>query len=343
MVLPYGEGDIYHKYRPRKFEEVAGHNDIVKSLKNALISVHPSQSYLLTGASGTGKTTCARIMALSLNCEDRSKDGEPCLKCGPCTIISSRKCMDIIEKNAADHRGIDSVREISKSMSLMPMQVKNKVYILDEFHQTTKEAQTSLLKVLEEAPRNVFIILCTTHPNKILPPVKNMCQQFTFKPLRKAQMSSLIEEVIAYEGRVIGKNIVSAIAESAEGSPRKALVTLQQVFQLDKISIDSVSNIVNTETEDPGIMKLCFAVGNKPWPDIMSIYKDVKTSGAPAIGMIMAGYLRNQLIGAKDKNKARVLASKLELFIVPFAENKLGENQLVLSLYKCHNFAAGRF
>lgn len=343
MVLPYGEGDIYHKYRPRKFSEVAGHKDIIKSLKNALISEHPSQSYLLTGASGTGKTTSARIMALSLNCEDRSEDGEPCLKCGPCNIISSRKCMDIIEKNAAEHRGIDAVREISKSMSLMPMQVKNKVYILDEFHQMTKEAQTSLLKVLEEAPRNVFIILCTTHPNKILPTVKNRCQQFTFKSLRKAQIVGLLEEVTAYEGRILGKDIISAIAEAAQGSPRKSLVTLQQIFQLDEVSGEAISNIVNTETEDPGIMKLCFAIGSKSWPEVMSIYKDVKTSGAPAIGMIMAGYLRNQLIGAKDKNRARTLASKLELFIVPFAESKLGENQLVFSLYKCHNLGAGRF
>jgi DNA polymerase-3 subunit gamma/tau len=343
MVLPYGEGDIYHKYRPRKFSEVAGHEDIIKSLKNALISEHPSQSFLLTGASGTGKTTSARIMALSLNCADRSEDGEPCLKCKPCTIISSQRCMDIIEKNAAEHRGIDAVREISKSMSLMPMQVKNKVYILDEFHQMTKEAQTSLLKVLEEAPRNVFIILCTTHPEKILPTVKNRCQQFTFKSLRKSQIANLIEEVTAYEGRVIAKEIVSAIAESAEGSPRKALVTLQQVFQLDEVTPLSISNIVNTETEDPGIMKLCFAVGNKTWPEVMSVYKEVKTSGAPAIGMIMAGFIRNQLIGCTDKLKAKSLSSKLDLFLVPFAESKLGENQLVNSLYKCHMYGSGRF
>jgi DNA polymerase-3 subunit gamma/tau len=255
----------------------------------------------------------------------------------------SGKCIDIIEKNAAEHRGIDAVREISKSMSLMPMTIANKVYILDEFHQMTKEAQTSLLKVLEEAPRNVFIILCTTHPTKILPTVKNRCQQFTFKSLRKAQVARLIEEVAAYETREIPKNIISVIAESAEGSPRKALVTLQQVFQLDEISISSVSNIVNTETEDPGVMKLCFAIGNKPWPEVMAIYKEVKTSGAPAIGMIMAGYLRNQLIGCKDKIKAPYLAKRLKLFLVPFAESKLGENQLVSALYDCHMSGSGRF
>jgi DNA polymerase-3 subunit gamma/tau len=348
VVLPYGDGDIYHKYRPRKFSEIVGHKNIVESIKNAIVVENPSHSFLLTGDSGTGKTTTARIMAASLNCEQSGYmgdgSGEPCLECRPCKAITSGKCMDVIEKNAAEHRGIDAVREISKSMFLMPMTVVNKVYILDEFHQMTKDAQTSLLKVLEEAPKNVFIILCTTHPAKILPTVKNRCQQFTFKSLRKAEIVGLLNDVATLEtGQSLHKNIISMIADSAAGSARQALVTLQQTLQLGEITEESVGNIINTETKDPAIMKLCFAAGKKSWPELMTIYKEVRPVGAPAIGMIMAGVLRNQLIGAKSPLMAKRLGKLLELFVVPFDDSKLGENQLVLALHKLHDASGGKY
>ena len=193
MVLPHGTGDLYHKYRPRKFGEIAGHKEVVYSVRQAVLNKEPSQAYLLIGESGTGKTTTARIMALSLNCENRSEEGDPCLECRSCKNILSGSCPDMIEVNAADTRGIGDIRNLCQSMINMPMFLKNKVYILDEAHQLTKEAQSSLLKELEEAPKHVFIILCSTEPKKILNTVKNRCQRFVFNSLRRSELLNLVE------------------------------------------------------------------------------------------------------------------------------------------------------
>jgi len=334
MVLPHSSGDLYHKYRPLRFSEIVGHEEVVKSIKSAITSDAPSKAYLLIGESGTGKTTTARIMALTLNCLDLNK-GDPCLTCVPCKSILSGTCIDVIEKNAAEHRGIDAIREISSSMSFMPLYTKNKIYILDEAHQISGDGQASLLKVLEEAPKNVFIILCTTHVNKVLPTVRNRCQQFRFNPLPRAKILSLLEEVVTYETVVPGKDVLFTIAEAASGSPRQALVFLQQTLQLDKPTASQVKKLIDVDESDPNAIELCFKINQKTtWAQLMGAYKNVSDLGAPAIGMVVAGFFRNRLIGSKSKLEAEKLAKILEFFVVPFDSGKLGENQLILSLYK---------
>lgn len=342
MVLPHGTGDLYHKYRPQRFNEIYGHKEVVSSLKKAISAEDPAHAYLLIGSSGTGKTTSARIMALTLNCEE-VVDGEPCLSCASCKIILSGSCIDVIEKNAAEHRGIDAVREISQTMSLMPMNIKNKIYILDEFHQMTKEAQTCLLKVLEEAPRNVFIILCTTHQTKVIPTIRNRCQNFRFSSLNKKEIKGLLEEIITYETFFPAEGIVDYVAEAASGSPRQALVLMQQVIQLGKPTLAEVKRLLNIDEEDPDVIKLCFSLTDRrvKWDKLMSLYKDLKDMGAPAIGMVCAGYFRNRLIGAKDKMEADKWAKFLKLFLHPFDDGKLGENQLMYALYEAKKILGG--
>lgn len=339
MVLPHSEGDLYHKYRPRKFSEISGHKEVVKSLKKAITSDHPSQVYLLTGDSGTGKTSSARIIALSLNCDNKDAEGDPCLECRSCKTIISGSCVDLYEINAADHRGIDSVREISSKMSMMPMQLKNKVYILDEFHQMTKEAQTSLLKVLEEAPKNVFIILCTTNPEKILPTVKTRCQQFKFKNLTTTEIVSLLEEVCAYEAVDLSKKTLQLVADHSSGSPRKALVNLQQVLQLSSTKEDEITRLL--ETEEAGgedFFKYFMLIISKTstWSNIVEGYADFKDMGPTGLGMSIAGMFRSKLTSSRDWNSFMLYSAALEFFVVPFDDGKLGENQLMLALAKTH-------
>lgn len=331
MVLPHGTGDLYHKYRPLKFSEIAGHKNVVDSIKAAITSESPSQAYLLTGNSGTGKTTSARIMALSLNCLNLTESKEPCLECKACSIILSGNCPDIIEKNAADHRGIDAVREISKSIPLSPMYVRNKVYILDEFHQMTKEAQTSLLKTLEEAPKKVFIILCTTHPSKVLPTIKTRCQKFNFKLLPTIEISKLLEEVTAVEAKVVPNSILEYLSNLSGGSPRQALVLLQQAFQLEKLSLSAVKALFGDPEEDPNVIKFCNSLSypTASWSLVMDNYKKISSLGAAGIGMICAGFFRNKLMKASSKEEAARWTACLKEFLVPFAEGKLGENQLI--------------
>lgn len=332
MVLPHSKGDLYHKYRPCRFNEIAGHKALVSSIRSAVTAKEPSQAYLLLGASGTGKTTAARIMAMSLNCDNKSKDGDPCLTCEACKAILSGNCTDMLELNAADNRGINDIRSITQSMPLMPMQLTNKVYILDEAHQLTNEAQSSLLKVLEEAPSHVFIILCSTHPKKILPTVKNRCQRFTFTSLKQSEMLGLVEEVATLEGEDLPQEAYEAIVDASGGSPRSALVSLQQVLQLESRELTDILKLVVGEDEsDPNVVNLCFALNNRTtkWNRVVEAYKEVKHIGPPGIGMIMAGFYRNQLL----KSGNIYAAKKLKVFLEPFPEGKLGENQLVHALY----------
>lgn len=345
MVFPHSAGDLYHKYRPRKFSEVVGHKEIISSVKNSLKATNPSQSYLLIGESGTGKTTTARIMALSLNCEAKAEDGEPCLECKSCNSIMSGRCMDIVEVNAADHRGIDAIRSLCATMPLMPLQVKRKVFILDEAHQLTNDAQSSLLKELEEAPKHVFIILCTTHPTKIIPTVRNRCQKFTFNSLPPKQIMDLLEQVSTFEGFDFDESILKNIAQKSEGSPRNSLVLLQQVSQLEDRSPASVERLLSSESEAEGnALKLCFhlASSSPRWDTLMNIYKEAAHMGPPAIGMILAGFFRNKLIGAKNAEEAKVFSNLLSMFVTVFPEGKLGENNLVLNLYKAYSLRTNR-
>jgi len=337
MVLPHGSGDLYHKYRPRRFGEIVGHRSVISSIKKALTAKNPSQAFLLIGDSGTGKTTTARIMALSLNCDNRNEGGEPCLECKSCKIILTARCPDIKEVNAADHRGIGDVRALCRTMPLMPMHLKRKVFILDEAHQLTNDAQTSLLKELEEAPEHVFIILCSTHPKKILPTVKNRCQRFKFTSLPPGEMRSLLEDVSTLEGEDILPKVYEAIVSAAEGSPRNALVMLQQVIQLGSKELPDVLRLLEGESQnDPGVIKICFELGRHgcKWMALAKLLDECKHLGAPAIGMIIAGYFRNQLLKASNPARAKYCAHVLDLFVVPFADGKLGENQLTLNTFR---------
>ena len=335
MVLPRVAGDLYHKYRPQRFDELSGHAAVVKSIKNAIAAEHPPQSFLLCGDSGTGKTSTARIIALALNCLN-SQDGEPCLECRACKAILSGTCVDVIEKNAADHRGIDAIREIAGTMSSMGMQLQNKVYIFDEAHQLTKEAQSSMLKVLEEAPKGIFIILCTTNPEKLLPTVKKRCQIFKFKPLTRDDTIKLLAEVCTYEGVDIASTTIEKIADVSLGCPRSALIYLQQVLQLDTRDEKEIAVLLETEEAGGEELYQFFSVFAKgaTWSGIVDAYTGVQAMGPPAVGMCLAGYFRNKLLGCKNAELSWIYADMLELFVVPFDDGKLGENNLVLNLNK---------
>jgi DNA polymerase-3 subunit gamma/tau len=350
MVLPHGTGDLYHKYRPRRFSELIGHSEMVKSIKSAIFNKNRAHAFLLTGVSGTGKTSTSRIMALALNCTSLDKALEPCLKCDSCKAIIARNCIDIIEVNAADSRGIDDVRQLCSGIIRSPMHVKNKVFILDECHQLSAAAQASLLKELEEAPNHAYMILCSTHPQKIIATVKNRCQKFVFKPLPPPDMRELIEQVSILEGHVLSKDIIHLITSYSEGSPRKGLVNLQQTLQLENINKENIVSLFDgEETEDKGAIELCFALDRAPnWKNICTKYKECAHIGPPAIGMIIAGYFRNKLLKSSDFLKAKRYHTILDVFKDPIEEGKLGENKLVSMLYKsvesvCNKNAPKRF
>src|SRR3990167_9297499 len=152
---------LYRKYRPQTFNEVVGQQHVVQTLRGALTSGRVSHAYLFCGPRGSGKTTLARLLAKTANCENLGKNGEPCNKGSACQEINAGRAMDLVEIDAASNRGIDEIRELKEGIKFMPVKLKYKVFVVDEAHQLTKEDANALLKTLEEPPSHAIFILAT--------------------------------------------------------------------------------------------------------------------------------------------------------------------------------------
>jgi DNA polymerase-3 subunit gamma/tau len=222
---------LYRKYRPQVFADVVGQEHIVQTLTNAVSSGIISHAYLFSGPRGSGKTTVARLLAKSLNCQNR-KEGEfePCNKCSSCLEIMENRSLDLLEIDAASHRGIDEMRELRDGIKFAPAKSKYKIFIIDESHQLTKEAANALLKTLEEPPSHAIFILATTEIHKMIPTIISRCQRFDFRRLTLPEIVKKLEFVAKKEGVKTDKAALELIALSAAGSIRDAESILGQVL-----------------------------------------------------------------------------------------------------------------
>lgn len=222
---------LYRKYRPKTFGEVIGQEHIVRTLTNAVLSGIISHAYLFSGPRGSGKTTIARLLAKSLNCSNRKENQfEPCNECSSCLEIMENRSMDLIEIDAASHRGIDEIRELRDGIKFAPTKSKYKVFILDEAHQLSKDAANALLKTLEEPPSHAIFILATTEIHKMIPTIISRCQRFDFRKLTLAEIIKRLEIVAGKEKVKVEKPALELIALNAGGSIRDAESILGQVL-----------------------------------------------------------------------------------------------------------------
>ena len=182
---------LYRKYRPQNFDEVVGQEAVVRTLKNAITSEQVRQAYLFAGPRGTGKTSMARILAKSLNCE-HGPTPDPDGTCHVCLAIAAGTSLDVVEMDAASQRGIDDIREIRERVVLQPVEGRYKVYILDEAHQLTDAAWNALLKLIEEPPPHLVFVFCTTDLAKVLPTVRSRCQTFVFQRPRLQDLITVL-------------------------------------------------------------------------------------------------------------------------------------------------------
>ncbi|HFC8537866.1 TPA: DNA polymerase III subunit gamma/tau, partial [Neisseria bacilliformis] len=222
---------LARKWRPKTFADLVGQEHVVKALQNALDKGRLHHAYLLTGTRGVGKTTIARILAKSLNCENPAH-GEPCGRCPACTQIDAGRYVDLLEIDAASNTGIDNIREVLENAQYAPTAGKYKVYIIDEVHMLSKSAFNAMLKTLEEPPEHVKFILATTDPHKVPVTVLSRCLQFVLRNMTAQQAAAHLEHVLTAEGIPFEKTALQLLARAANGSMRDALSLLDQAIAM---------------------------------------------------------------------------------------------------------------
>ncbi len=234
------------QYRPEKFAQVIGQRTITQTLQNAFSQGQLGHAYLLHGARGVGKTSLARIISRLVNCEDLSAEMEPCNRCSACQEILSEKAMDVLEIDAASHRGIQHIRELRENVQFQPMHLKKKVYIIDEVHMLTLESFNALLKTLEEPPSYSMFILVTTEIQKIPLTILSRCQTLNLKNIEMADLEKTLYALCKKLKREIEKEAVLAIVRHAKGSMRDMLSFFEQVyyFSQSKIRLTDVEKLL---------------------------------------------------------------------------------------------------
>lgn len=299
-------------YRPKTFNEVIGQKEVVESIKSILQQKEIPHAFLFVGDSGLGKTTMARIIA---------------------NIIGGGN-NEILEINVANANGVDYFRHLEETAKYAPLIGNNKIYILDEVHQMTKESQNMLLKLLEEPPKHVYFCLCTTEISKLIPTLRNRCNIYTLKPLSNKDIELLLKQVIKDEDLNLSEDILNLLIYKAEGCPRKALVMLNQVRSVD--DFESATKLLADELDaEADIIDLCRLIIKRPktqWKDIVKIFEALNLE-PETIRITIAGYLAACLKKAGDPS---FHAEKLELFLSPltFGSQK---SELIFLIYKSWN------
>ena len=248
---------LYRKYRPQTFRDVVGQEAVVRTLSNALESGKVRQAYLFAGPRGTGKTSLARILAKSMNCE-RGPTSDPDDTCRVCVSISTGASLDVVEMDAASQRGIDDVRELRERVVLQPVEGRTKVYILDEAHQLTDPAWNALLKLIEEPPPHLLFIFCTTELQKVPATVRSRCQTFVFQRPRLPDLVRKLRRIADGEGMEVPDAALALIARGGRGAFRDAESTLDQLASAtgSTISVQDVLQLLGS-VEDEVLFRLC--------------------------------------------------------------------------------------
>ncbi len=241
---------LYRKYRPLTFSDVVGQEHITETLKRELAEGKIVHAYLFTGTRGTGKTSCAKILARAVNCESHN-NGDPCLECESCRTITEGENTDVVEIDAASNNSVDSIRELRDLISFAPANSKYRVYIIDEVHMLSISAFNALLKTLEEPPAHVIFILATTEVHKLPATILSRCQRFDFRRIDSSEICRRIQYIASCEGLTVSEDAAELIAAAADGGMRDALSILDlcasNTKDIDEATVESVCAMAGNE------------------------------------------------------------------------------------------------
>ncbi len=299
------------KYRPQNFNTVVGQSHITTTLKNAILNNHLAHAFLFCGPRGVGKTTCARILAKTINCTNITKEGEACNSCDSCVSFEKGASLNIHELDAASNNSVDDIRSLVEQVRFAPQAGKYKVYIVDEVHMLSTSAFNAFLKTLEEPPPYAIFILATTEKHKILPTILSRCQIFDFKRITSNDTVVHLEEIIEKEHIKAEKNALQLIAQKSEGCMRDALSILDKIVSFTNGELTYANTLEHLNILDEGyFFKLIDFLTTQDLTGAMLLYEEINQKGFEGDMVLygLASFIRNILV-CKDPASAHLLES----------------------------------
>lgn len=297
------------KYRPDTFASVVGQKSITSTLKNAIKNNHLAQAFLFCGSRGVGKTTTARILAKTINCENISEETEACGQCNFCKSFEEGRSMNVYELDAASNNSVEDIRNLIDQVRIAPQMGIKKVYIIDEVHMLSPQAFNAFLKTLEEPPSYAIFILATTEKHKILPTILSRCQIFDFNRIQIKDIADHLAEIAKKENVTADENALHIIAEKADGALRDALSIFDQVvsFSSGNVTYEAVIENLNILDYDY-YFKVAEAIHNEDISTSLLVFNEIVANGFDGHHFIigLASHFRNLLV-CKDEGTVQLL------------------------------------